>query len=81
MTPEQIRQQIETALPGAAVNVQSDDNVHFVAIVIAAQFAGLRTLQRHQMVYRTLGNAVGGAIHALSLDTPTPDEWAARTAG
>ena len=81
MTPQQIRQQIETALPGAAVDVQSDDHVHFAARVIAAQFAGLRTLQRHQLVYRALGSAVGGEIHALSLDTPTPEEWSARAAG
>ncbi|MGH8130348.1 MAG: BolA family protein [Steroidobacteraceae bacterium] len=80
MTPTQISQQIETALPGATVRVQSADNVHFAAIVIASQFAGLRTLQRHQLVYRALGGAVGGEIHALSLDTPTPDEWARRSA-
>ncbi|MGH8250298.1 MAG: BolA family protein [Steroidobacteraceae bacterium] len=81
MTPQQIRQQIEAALPGASVDVQSEDNVHFAAIVIAAQFAGLRRLQRHQLVYRALGDAVGGEIHALSLDTPTPEEWAGRGAG
>jgi acid stress-induced BolA-like protein IbaG/YrbA len=80
MTPEQVQQQIEAALPGATVNVQSEDNVHFAAIVIAAQFAGLRTLQRHQLVYRALGAAVGIEIHALSLDTPTPEEWSARAA-
>jgi acid stress-induced BolA-like protein IbaG/YrbA len=80
MTPEQVQQQIEAALPGATVNVQSEDNVHFAAIVIAAQFAGLRTLQRHQLVYRALGAAVGAEIHALSLDTPTPEEWSARAA-
>jgi len=80
MKPEQVQQQIEAALPGATVNVQSEDNVHFAAIVIAAQFAGLRTLQRHQLVYRALGAAVGAEIHALSLDTPTPEEWSARTA-
>jgi acid stress-induced BolA-like protein IbaG/YrbA len=80
MKPEQVQQQIEAALPGATVNVQSEDNVHFAAIVIAAQFAGLRTLQRHQLVYRALGAAVGAEIHALSLDTPTPEEWSARAA-
>ncbi len=81
MTPEQVRQQIEAALPGAAVEVRSDDNVHFAAVVVAAQFAGKRTLQRHQMVYRALGATVGAEIHALSLDTPTPEEWAARAPG
>ncbi len=80
MTPAEISQRIETALPGATVRVQSNDNVHFSAIVIASQFTGLRTLQRHQLVYRALGGAMGGDVHALSLDTPTPDEWARRNA-
>ena len=81
MTPAEITQQIETALPGAKVRVASDDGVHFSALVVAPQFSGLRALQRHQLVYRALGDAVGGAIHALQLDTPTPDEWARRPAG
>lgn len=81
MTPDQIRQQIEAALPGATVDVRSGDNVHFEALVIAPQFEGARTLARHQLVYRALGAAIGGEIHALSLDTPTPGEWAARKAG
>ena len=81
MTPADISQQIESALPGATVRVISDDNVHFTALVIAVQFAGMRTLQRHQLVYRALGDSMGGEIHALSLETPTPDEWAGRNAG
>ena len=81
MSPAEISQQIETALPGATVRVASDDGVHFTALVVAPQFSGLRSLQRHQLVYRALGGAIGGAIHALSLDTPTPEEWASRAAG
>ena len=81
MTPEQVREQIQTALPGATVEVRSDDNVHFEALVVAAEFAGMRTIQRHQLVYQALGAAVGLEIHALSLDTPAPDEWARRATG
>jgi len=81
MSPEQISQQIEAALPGARASVASDDGVHFSALVIAPQFEGLRALARHQLVYRALGGAMGGAIHALSLDTPTPAEWAGRSGG
>ena len=81
MSPAEISQQIETALPGATVRVASDDGVHFAALVVAPQFSGLRSLQRHQLVYRALGGAMGGAIHALSLDTLTPGEWARRAAG
>ena len=80
MTPEQVHAQIELALPGATIEVRWQDNVHFEALVVAAQFAGLRTIQRHQLVYRALGAAVGREIHALSLDTPAPDEWARRAA-
>lgn len=78
MTADQVRQKIEAALPGADVRVRSDDNVHFEALVVAPQFAGLRTIRRHQLVYAALGDAVGGEIHALSLETPTPEEWSAR---
>ena len=81
MSPAEITQHIEAALPGATVRVASDDGVHFAALVVAPQFAGLGRLERHQIVYRALGDAVGGAIHALSLDTPTPAEWAHRGAG
>ena len=81
MTPEQVRSQIQHALPGAAVEVRSEDNVHFAARVVAAQFAGLRTIARHQLVYRALGDAVGREIHALSLETATPDERARHGAG
>jgi acid stress-induced BolA-like protein IbaG/YrbA len=79
MSPAEITQHIEAALPGATVRVASEDGVHFAALVVAPQFAGLGRLERHQLVYRALGDAVGGAIHALSLDAPTPDEWARRT--
>jgi acid stress-induced BolA-like protein IbaG/YrbA len=78
MTAEEIARHIEAALPGATVRVASEDGVHFAALVVAPQFAGLRPLQRHQLVYRALGGAVGGAIHALQLETPTPEEWAKR---
>ncbi len=81
MSPEEITRQVEAALPGAVVRVASEDGVHFAALVIAPQFEGLRPIARHQLVYQALGGAVGGTIHALSLDTPTPGEWAQRAAG
>jgi acid stress-induced BolA-like protein IbaG/YrbA len=81
MTADEVQQKIEVGLPGAAVRVRSGDNVHFEALVVAPQFEGLRTIKRHQLVYATLGEAVGGEIHALSLETVTPAEWEARRAG
>ena len=63
---------------GARVQVQGDDGVHFEATVVASQFAGKLPLARHRMVYATLGELMGGAIHALALKTLTPEEAAAR---
>ncbi len=74
MTPSQIEELIRAGLPDAAIQVRSEDNVHFEATVVSAAFEGKRQLQRHQMVYRTLGERMGGEIHALQLATLTPAE-------
>jgi acid stress-induced BolA-like protein IbaG/YrbA len=81
MNPQQVAQLIETGLTGSRALVKSDDNVHFEAVVIASAFIGKRPVQRHQLVYATLGTAVGGEIHALALQVFTPDEYAGRARG
>lgn len=78
MNPQQIEELIHAGMPGAQVLVKSEDNVHFEATVVSPAFSGLRPLQRHQLVYKTLGDRMGGEIHALALQTLTPDELAAR---
>lgn len=69
-----VRQLIEAGLPGARVAVQGDDGVHFEAEVVSEAFSGKLPLTRHRMVYATLGERMGGEIHALSLRTLTPEE-------
>lgn len=81
MNPQQVAQLIETGLTGSRALVKSDDNVHFEAVVIAPAFIGKRPVQRHQLVYSTLGAAVGGEIHALALQVFTPDEYAGQERG
>ena len=76
MSPQQIAQLIQAALPGAEVRVESDDNTHFAARIVAAEFAGKRALARHQLIYRALGERMGGEIHALSIEALTPEESA-----
>ena len=78
MTPERIADLIRNGLPGATVRVESDDNTHFASQVVAAQFAGLRPIARHQLVYKTLGALVGREIHALSIEALTPEELAGK---
>jgi acid stress-induced BolA-like protein IbaG/YrbA len=81
MHPDRVAELIRQGLPGAQVQVQSEDETHFAALIVSADFSGKRPIARHQMVYRTLGERVGREIHALQLDTLTPEEFAARKAG
>ena len=74
MNPETIRQMIESGLPGARAEVEGADGVHFEARVVFDGFAGKLPLARHRMVYATLGDKMGGEIHALSLRTVTRAE-------
>jgi acid stress-induced BolA-like protein IbaG/YrbA len=81
MNPSQVAQLIEAGLADSRALVSSEDNVHFEAVVIAPAFAGKRPVQRHQLVYSTLGAAVGNEIHALALQVFTPDEYAGQGRG
>ena len=81
MNSQDIAQMIEAGLAGSKALVKSDDNVHFDAVVIAPAFAGKRSVQRHQLVYGTLGAAMGNEIHALALQVFTPDEFAGQGGG
>ncbi len=74
MNPADVKKLIEQGLPSAQVEVESPDNTHFEALVVSPEFDGKRPLVRHQMVYATLGPAMGREIHALSLRTLTPEE-------
>jgi len=69
-----IEQMISAGLPGAEVRVSGDDGTHFDATVISKEFEGKTTIQRHRMVYATLGEAMGREIHALGLTTLTPGD-------
>lgn len=68
-----IEQMILKGLPNAEVTVTGEDGVHFEALVRCESFAGKSTLARHRMVYATLGEKMGGEIHALGLKTEVPE--------
>jgi acid stress-induced BolA-like protein IbaG/YrbA len=78
MNPEEVARLIRAGLPGAQVRVQSDDNTHFAARIVAREFAGKKSVARHQLVYRALGELMGREIHALSIEALTPEESAHR---
>jgi len=81
MDPQQVADLIRQHLPGAQVDVRSDDNTHYAALLVSTAFEGLRPLARHQLIYRALGERMGREIHALSIEAFTPQEWQARTQG
>jgi acid stress-induced BolA-like protein IbaG/YrbA len=74
MNPQQVAELIRAGLPGADVRVESDDNTHFAARIVSADFAGKRAIARHQLVYKTLGELMGREIHAMSIEALTPEE-------
>ena len=71
-TSAELKSTIEAELPGATVEVESPDDVHFSARVVSDRFAGLSRVQQHQLVYGLFAGRLGGEIHALSLKTETP---------
>ncbi len=81
MNAIQVAGLIQAGLAGSQATVTSDDNVHFEAVVVSPAFAGKRAVQRHQLVYATLGAAVGNEIHALALQVFTPEEYAGQGRG
>ena len=75
MTPQQIKALIESAIPHTEAIVDGDGR-HFQACIISPAFGGLAALQRHRLVYAGLGTKMETEIHALSMRTYTPEEWA-----
>jgi acid stress-induced BolA-like protein IbaG/YrbA len=75
VTPESIRQNIAQGLPAEHLSVAGDDGTHFEAVIVSEAFAGKSRVQRHQLVYQTLGDRMRAEIHALSMKTYTPQEW------
>ena len=76
-TPESIERDIARGLPCEHLTVEGDGQ-HFQAVIVSAAFEGKRPIQRHQMVYAVLGDRMRQEIHALSMQTLTPEQWAAQ---
>ena len=96
MTPsrlDRIRDCLETSLKPDSLELIDDSHQHaghagardgrghFRVYIVSKQFATMRTLQRHQLVYRALGDLMQTDIHALSISAFTPDEAQPRQPG
>jgi stress-induced morphogen len=75
MPANEIEQLIKTAIPDARVEIRdlAGDGDHYAATVVSESFRGKSRVQQHQMVYAALKGSMGGALHALALQTTTPD--------
>jgi acid stress-induced BolA-like protein IbaG/YrbA len=74
VTPESIQLNIAQGMATEHLNVVGDGQ-HFEAVIVSEAFAGKNRVQRHQLVYQTLGDRMRAEIHALSMKTFTPQEW------
>jgi acid stress-induced BolA-like protein IbaG/YrbA len=79
VTPENLQNYIAAGLECEHLEVTGDGQ-HFEAVIVSKLFDGKRPVQRHQLVYRALGDRMREEIHALSMKTLTPAEFAAKSA-
>lgn len=83
---DMIRDRLSAALAPASLQLMDDSHLHaghsgaeggrghYRVHIVSPQFAGLRPIARHQLVYRALGELMQTDIHALSIQALTPDE-------
>ena len=74
VTPENVRDFILQGLACEHIQVDGDGR-HFAAVIVSSEFEGNGMLQRHKQVYQALGDRME-KIHALSMQTLTPAQWA-----
>jgi len=79
VTPEDIKGWIEQGIDDCQVEIEGDGQ-HFYATIVSPAFSGKNRVQQHQMVYRALGDRMQEQIHALSMQTLSPEEHAASQA-
>ncbi|AXK39176.1 BolA family protein [Crenobacter cavernae] len=75
VTPELVKQYIEAGLVCTYLTVDGD-GAHFDAVIVSPLFSGKRLIERHRLVNQALSGRLGDEIHALSMKTLSPEEWA-----
>jgi acid stress-induced BolA-like protein IbaG/YrbA len=79
LTPETLKNYIIAALPCTHISVEGDGQ-HFYATIVSEEFQGLSMIRQHQRVYAALGDRMKAEVHALSMKTFSPEQWAAKGA-
>jgi acid stress-induced BolA-like protein IbaG/YrbA len=76
-TPDDVRRYIAAGLECGVLEVDGDGR-HFNALIVSPAFEGKSRVARHQLVYAALGDRMRAEVHALSMRTLTPAEYAAQ---
>jgi stress-induced morphogen len=76
--PSEVERMLNTAFPDADLEVTdlTGTKDHYQARIVSTAFLGKSLIEQHQLVYRALGEAMSGPIHALALKTYAPEAWA-----
>lgn len=75
MTAGEIKSLIEKGIPGATVEITDlrGDGDHYMAYIVSAAFEGKSRVEQHRMVYEALEGRMGPQLHALAIQTATPE--------
>jgi stress-induced morphogen len=76
--PEILEQRIRSGVPDVELLTVEDltgTKDHYRAVVVSKAFGGMTRVEQHQAVYRALGELMAGPVHALALETHTPESW------
>jgi stress-induced morphogen len=78
LEPDQVKALLDAAFPSADIELVdlTGTRDHYQARIVSSAFSGKSLIEQHQLVYRALGDAMHGPIHALALKTYTPEAWA-----
>lgn len=75
--PAEVESMLKAAFPDARIELEdlTGTKDHYQALIVSSAFEGKSPVQQHQLVYRALGAAMAGPIHALALKTYTPEAY------
>lgn len=78
--PEDIESKLHASLADARISVMdlTGSKDHYKVVVVTPDFEGKMPIKRHRMIYAALGEEMKGAIHALTIEAYTPEQWAAK---
>ena len=77
LTPDTVKNYIASALTCTHIEMEGDGQ-HFFAVIVSEEFRGLSMIKQHQRVYAALGDRMKAEVHALSMKTYSPEQWAAK---